>query len=100
MLCWIESVSEGDPPPSGVTASGYQTSTLDTEYPVNGLMAPGFGSEDLSNDSGWLSSGTGGLLEGNVNNFAPWGSLEGMSGLEDFSSASGDGSSDYSMFSR
>lgn len=100
VLCWIESVSEDDPSPSGMTASGYETSALDIGDPENGLMALGVGIEDPSNDSWSLSSGTGGLLEGKVNGFAPGGSLEGISALEDFSSAPGNGSPDYSMFSR
>lgn len=101
VLCWIESVGEGDPPPSGMTASGYQASALDTQDPENGLMAGEWGSEYSSNDSGWLASDTSGLLGGNVNDYAPGGDLlEGMSASGDFSSAPGDISPDYSMFSR
>ena len=100
VLCWIESVSEGDPPPSGMTASGFETSTLSIGDPENGLMALDVGSEDLSNDSWWLSSGTGGFLEGKVNDFATGDSLEGMSGSQDLSSAPGNGFPDYSIFSR
>ena len=100
VLCWIESVGEGDPHPYGMITSDYQVGDLNTGDPEIGLMAAGFGSEDLSNNSEWLASDTSGLSAGKANDYGLGDLMEDTSGSGDFSLALGDSSLDYSMFSR
>lgn len=98
VLCWIESVGEGDPPPGGMTTPGYQAGALDTGGLGNGLIAADMRSGDPSNDPEWLALDTNGLVEGKVNDYGLEESLEGTSGFRDVSSALDDSSPDYSIF--
>lgn len=100
VLCWIESVGEGDPHPYGMATSGYQVGALDTGDRENGLMSAGLGGDDLSNNSEWLGSDTSGLSAGKANDYGLGDLMEDTPGSGDFSSAPGDSSLDYSMFSR
>lgn len=100
VLCWIEPVAEGDPPPSGMTTPGYQAGAPDPGDSESDLKAAGFGGGDSSNDLGWLASGTSVPLEGKLSDYGPGDMLEGISDSGDFFPGLDDSQPDYSIFSR